>query len=78
MNCLSKVLLILDIIAFFMLMRVFKKNRFKRKYHLSNKRYYFLMLIVLLLVVYSCSPRLCSAFTSKGELNHKHPKELKK
>ena len=44
MDCLTWFLITADVIGFVFLIRKLKKNRFKRKYHLSNKRIYFLNL----------------------------------
>jgi hypothetical protein len=43
----------------------------------TNKKYKLvLMLIILLMILYSCSPRLCAAYTKHGPMNHKQPKAL--
>jgi len=42
MDCFTWFLMILDIIGIVLLIRKIQKNRFKRKYNMSNKRIYFL------------------------------------
>jgi hypothetical protein len=81
MICLNIVLMILDIVGAVVLIRKLKKNIFKRKYRLSDKREYYLNLwLVLLLAVMltSCNQHLCSAYTHHSNLHHKPFKELRK
>ena len=41
MDCMGIALMILDIVGFIWLVHKVNKNRFKKRYHLSNKRIYF-------------------------------------